>query len=125
MVKALKRSLRIPRKPSKIMAWPGNVRELMNVIERAVIVSDGPVLQVAEKIDVLPIGPVREEASESIETRATKGLAEAERKHILRTLEETGWRIEGQKGAAQFLGMNPSTIRARMRKLGIKRPGTH
>ena len=105
--------------------WPGNVRELINVIERAVIVSDGPGLQLAEKIDSLPNGLVQEKVSKGIETRETKGLVEIEREHILRTAEKTGWKIEGPKGAAQLLGLNPSTLRARMKKLGIKRPRPH
>jgi transcriptional regulator with GAF, ATPase, and Fis domain len=95
--------------------WPGNVRELMNVIERAVIVSDGPDLQLAEEIDALPFDPKREEVF--------KGLVETEREHILARVQEMGWRIEGRNGAAQLLGVNPSTLRSRMKKLGILRPG--
>jgi transcriptional regulator with GAF, ATPase, and Fis domain/CHASE2 domain-containing sensor protein len=116
---------KIPTNTMKVLenyAWPGNVRELINVIERAVIVSAGPELRLAEKIDALPIGPIQEKVSQGTEARETKGLVEVEREHILRALEETGWRIEGLNGAAQLLGMNPSTMRARMRKLGIKRP---
>jgi formate hydrogenlyase transcriptional activator len=103
-------------------SWPGNVRELINVVERAVIISDGPELQLHEKIDGLPIGPPQQKETQDIETRETKGLAAIQREHILRALHETGWRIEGRKGAAQLLEMNPSTLKARMRKLGIKRP---
>lgn len=106
-------------------AWPGNVRELANVIERAVITSHGHVLDLAEKVNVPAISPVREKVSEGIETKETKGLIEVEREHIMRTLREAGWRIEGDKGAAQILGMNPSTLRGRMKKLGITRPKTH
>jgi len=106
-------------------SWPGNVRELINVIERAVIVSDGPELRLVEKIDVLPIGSGPEKVTQDTEGGDTKGLAEMEREHILSTLQETGWKIEGNNGAAKLLGMNPSTMRARMRKLGIKRPTTH
>lgn len=102
--------------------WPGNVRELMNVIERAVILSDGPVLQLAEKIGSLPTLDHRKETPGEAEGR--KGLAKMEREHILMTLEETGWKIEGPAGAAAALQMNPSTLRARMKKLGIKRPKT-
>ncbi len=94
--------------------WPGNVRELTNVIERAVITSPGPVLTLAEKVD----------ASSAVQGTAMKNesLCEVERAHILRILEETPWRVEGAKGAARLLGVNPSTLRARMRKLGITRP---
>jgi PAS domain S-box-containing protein len=94
--------------------WPGNVRELANVIERAVINSHGPMLRIGEEF-VKP----------GVETLAqpNKSLEELERDYIVRILHETGWRIEGQKGAARILGINPSTLRARMSKLGIQKPG--
>ncbi len=94
--------------------WPGNVRELANVVERAVITSPGFVLTLAEKVD----------APSSLQAMAMKdeSLCEVERAHILKILEETTWRIEGANGAARLLGINPSTLRARMRKLGITRP---
>ena len=117
---------RIERTPKNIMkdledyAWPGNVRELINVIERAVIVSNGPELRLAEKIGSSPILDHRKQTPNEAEGR--KGLAEMEREHILRILKETGWKIEGPAGAAAGLRMNPSTLRARMKKLGIKRP---
>ncbi|MGD9033796.1 MAG: sigma 54-interacting transcriptional regulator, partial [Desulfobacteraceae bacterium] len=91
-------------------SWPGNVRELENVIERAVIVSQGPALSVE-----VP------KTSESI-TGGKRALEEVDREHIVRVLEESGWRIEGKSGAAQILGLNPGTLRSRMKKLGIKRP---
>jgi PAS domain S-box-containing protein len=119
---------KIPNQTMKALenyGWPGNVRELINVIERAVIVSEGPELRLVEKIDVLPNGSGPEKMTKDSEAGETKGLAEVEREHILSTLQETGWRIEGDNGAAKLLGMNPSTMRARMRKLGIKRPTTH
>ncbi|MGZ3614754.1 MAG: sigma 54-interacting transcriptional regulator, partial [Thermodesulfobacteriota bacterium] len=105
-------------------AWPGNVRELMNVIERAVIVSESPELRLVEKVEAIPF-PHKEETAKVEEEKGFKVLSEVEREHILRTVRGTGWRIEGPKGAAQLIGMNPSTLRARMRKLGIKRPGAH
>lgn len=116
---------KIPENTMKILAnydWPGNVRELMNVIERAVILSDGPDLRIAEQIEVQPVGPDRENVTQDMEARETKDLVDIEREHILKTLHKAGWRIEGDKGAARLLGLNPSTMRARMRKLGIKRP---
>jgi PAS domain S-box-containing protein len=119
----------IRRIPTKVMeslknyAWPGNVRELINVIERAVIVSEGSELQLAEKIDALPVNSVRE-SDASLESGETKALAEAEREHILKALQKTGWRIEGPQGAARILDLHPNTLRARMKKLGIKRPGS-
>jgi formate hydrogenlyase transcriptional activator len=93
-------------------SWPGNVRELGNVIERAVIYSQGPVLQVMDRF---------EQVSEELPS-GVKSLEEMERDHITHTLELTGWRIEGSHGAAKVLGLNPSTLRARMNKLQIQRP---
>lgn len=90
-------------------SWPGNIRELANVIERAVIHTHGSVLQVVDHFK-----PV-------IETVPTETLEEVEREYIVRTLENTGWRIEGPHGAAKILGLNPSTLRTRMLKLGIQR----
>jgi formate hydrogenlyase transcriptional activator len=94
--------------------WPGNVRELENIIERAVILCPGPVLQLADKLDIssLPL-------SSTVRT-----LEETERNQILKILSETRWRIEGKDGAAAILGLHPSTLRARMHKLGLVRPGT-
>jgi len=93
-------------------SWPGNVRELANVIERAVIYSQGSVLKIVDRFEQV--------AEES--TPETKSLEEMEREHITHTLEITGWRIEGFHGAAKILGLNPSTLRARMNKLQIQRP---
>ena len=92
--------------------WPGNVRELENVIERAVITSQGPVLQILDQFD----RPRKPQPEEDV-----KALADLERDHIVQVLQKTGWRIEGEKGAALILGLNPSTLRARMRKYGIRR----
>jgi transcriptional regulator with GAF, ATPase, and Fis domain len=92
--------------------WPGNVRELENVIERAVIISQGPVLQVLDRFDNF---------RKTEEAQELKSLDDLERDHIVRVLQKTGWRIEGPKGAALLLGLNPSTLRARMRKYGIRR----
>lgn len=104
--------------------WPGNVRELINVIERAVIVSNGPELQLVEML--CPTASMIE--SPQVETPAdglplAKPLAEIEHEHILTILHQTGWRIEGPKGAARLLHLHPNTLRARMKKHGIKRPG--
>jgi formate hydrogenlyase transcriptional activator len=120
----------IKRIPIKVMesferyTWPGNVRELINVIERAVIVSEGSELKLAEKIDAMPINAVREDESPSAGSPETKALAEADREHILKALQQTGWRIEGPRGTAKILDLHPNTLRARMKKLGIKRPGS-
>jgi transcriptional regulator with GAF, ATPase, and Fis domain len=91
--------------------WPGNVRELENVIERAAILSPGPLLELGEPLDA---GPVAAPAAGTLE--------EVERTHILRTLEQADWVIEGDQGAAAALGLNPSTLRGRLRKLGIHKP---
>jgi len=94
--------------------WPGNVRELESVIERAVITSQGSALQVLDRFEAIP-------RKEELGGQDVKALAELEQAHILQVLKKTGWRIEGEKGAAILLGLNPSTLRARMRKHGISR----
>ena len=93
--------------------WPGNVRELQNVVERATIVATGPKVNIETSLDLAP--NIRAQAS----TPST--LEEVERAHILRVLEDTGWVISGEKGAATVLALHPSTLQSRMQKLGIKR----
>lgn len=102
-----------PRSIQRLQAhsWPGNVRELANVIERAVIHSQGSVLSLADSL---------EQAKE--ESPVQRSLEEMEREYIIRTLENTGWRVDGSYGAAKLLGLNASTLRARMNKFGIQRP---
>ena len=94
--------------------WPGNVRELEHVIERAVILTSGRSLQGA--------GPLKPFHPSTPKDKSLKDLATAERDHILRVLQETGWRIEGPAGAAVILNLHPSTLRSRIKKLGIYRP---
>ncbi len=94
-------------------AWPGNVRELQNVIERAMILSRTPLLEIQDSL--APSAGADPQG-------APATLLDFERAHILKTLQETGWRIEGPQGAAQALGLNPSTLRSRLKKLGLKRP---
>ncbi len=94
--------------------WPGNVRELESVIERAVIVTQGSSLQVLDRFDTFP-APLDTEGQE------VKALVDIEQDHITQVLQKTGWRIEGKNGAALLLGLNASTLRARMRKYGIAR----
>jgi PAS domain S-box-containing protein len=94
--------------------WPGNVRELESVIERAVITSQGTVLQVVDRFETF-------KKTGDLPGQEVKALAELEHDHILQVLQNTGWRIEGKNGAATLLGLNPSTLRARMRKYGILR----
>ena len=94
--------------------WPGNIRELENVIERAMILSGGPVLELEEPL--LPGTP-------SVITDSPAGsLREIEISTIRRALEDCDWVIEGERGAAHKLGLEPSTLRSRMRKHGIQRP---
>ena len=108
-------------------SWPGNVRELRNVIERAVIISDRSKLRLIDSLDLVRLEDAfqtgdtprvsdRERESE-IET-----LDQNEYRLILRTLKKVHWRVEGQGGAAELLGVHASTLRSRMKKLGIARP---
>lgn len=112
-------------------SWPGNVRELENLIERAVLLSPGKELRVplAElKSSTLaasaaePSPSFTSFASLTSSTSSISTLEEAERQHILRALKLTQWRVAGSKGAAVLLGMKRTTLQARMRKLGIRRP---
>jgi PAS domain S-box-containing protein len=107
----------IPKETMKALQdypWPGNIRELESVLERAVILCPGPVLQLADKLEI----------SSPPLSSTVRTLEETERNQILKILSETRWRIEGKDGAAAILGLNPSTLRARMHKLGIVRPET-
>jgi PAS domain S-box-containing protein len=109
--------------------WPGNVRELENVIERAVILSSGPDLEISPEI--LPPAPrfsiakydhtSNREESERGSVDELSSLSEIERSHILAALKKTSWRIDGPTGAARILNLNPSTLRSRIKKLGIRR----
>ena len=98
--------------------WPGNIRELGNVLERALVLSPGPVLRLDE------VG----ESLQAAVPAATVGggarrLEDVEREHILCTLESCDWRLKGKGNAAMQLGLNASTLYSRMKKLGIRRPG--
>lgn len=106
----------IPKSTMKFLQdqqWPGNVRELEHVIERAIIISQGSELRVADWPEI--------EALQAKE-EPLKGLEAMEREHILKALDETGWKIDGKNGAASLLGLHPSTLRFRLKKLDIKRP---
>jgi formate hydrogenlyase transcriptional activator len=91
--------------------WPGNIRELQNFIERAVLFSPGSVLRLP-----LDLKQAVQPRSES----ASRTLADADREHILETLEQTAWLIGGQDGAANRLGLPRTTLIYKMRKLGIE-----
>jgi len=110
---------RVERVPERLMTafvaygWPGNVRELEHVIERALILTEGEELAAADWLRQ----PQKASAPSRIAT-----LEEMERAHILSVLEATGWRISGARGAAEHLGVKPTTLESRMKKLGIERP---
>jgi PAS domain S-box-containing protein len=118
-------------------SWPGNIRELENVLERAVILSNGPVLEIDPEVftsatadrsgdDALPI-PSGNEAAAPTATDGRQSLPMLEslevneRNHILAALTQSAWIIDGPKGAAKILGLHPNTLRSRMKKLGIAR----
>jgi transcriptional regulator with GAF, ATPase, and Fis domain len=125
--------------------WPGNVRELQNVIERAVILSVGPSIG----LDALPeLGAAAELTGPRVEAapaashpgapaneagpgpapraagvRLPRAIDENERGYVARVLQETAWVVEGAHGAARLLGLHPNTLRSRMKRWGLKRPG--
>ena len=92
--------------------WPGNIRELENVLERAVINSSGPKLRLVDEL----------RKPDKDLTKANRTLEEVEREYIVRVLEQTQWKVSGKNSAAEILGLDRSTLRARMRKLGIQKP---
>jgi chemotaxis protein methyltransferase CheR len=92
--------------------WPGNVRELENVLERAAINTSGPKLRLVDELKK-PHKDLK---------KTQKTLEQVERDHIVRVLEQTNWKVSGKNGAAEILGLNRSTLRARIRKLGIHQP---
>ena len=92
--------------------WPGNVRELENVLERAVINSSGPKLRLVDELKI-----PRKDTPWPDQT-----LEHVERDYIKRVLEQTGWKVSGKNSAAEILGLERSTLRARMRKLNIRKP---
>jgi formate hydrogenlyase transcriptional activator len=91
--------------------WPGNIRELENIIERALILSRGNTLEFGEWI------PVNKINGEYVHQK----LEEVEKTYIIQMLNKTGWKVSGERGAARTLGLNATTLEARMKKLGIKR----
>jgi chemotaxis protein methyltransferase CheR len=119
-----RRGVRIDEVPAELMRrleaydWPGNVRELQNVVERAVLVSTGGVLRLAEPL-AEPAGAPR---ARSAATPPRPTLEELQRDYISEVLEACGGRIAGAGGAADVLGLHPNTLRSRMKKLGVKSP---
>ena len=105
--------------------WPGNIRELGNVIERSVIVSRAGLLELGDWIvpQVSPASaPTAARTSGPSVPGAARTLEEVERVRILEVLEQTKWRVSGPKGAALLLGLKPTTLESRMKRLGIARP---
>ena len=135
---------RISRVPKAAMErlvaypWPGNVRELENVIERAVILSPGPDLEIAaeglpaplERADDSDQPPQTHElrqvrVSGGAPIDSTQTLEEIDRTHIVEVLQRTGWKIDGTDGAARLLKLHPSTLRSRIKRLGIRRSASN
>lgn len=103
--------------------WPGNIRELHNVLERAAILSSGPLVDIDQTLDSSLY--FDKENTPPPSTTPISTLEEVERNHIQQILLDTHWVIEGHRGAAALLGLNPSTLRHRMRKLGIHKPSAY
>jgi formate hydrogenlyase transcriptional activator len=93
--------------------WPGNIRELENILERAVILTTGTTLAIASDLLSVP------DAAPAAQPQST--LESVERDHIVAVLQQTGWVVDGPRGAARILGLHPNTLRNRMKKLGITR----
>lgn len=115
--------------------WPGNIRELENVLERAVILSNGPMLEIEPEVFMSAAGDpgsrnshpedAKPSTSSGEQALPLESLETNERKHILAVLEQTGWVIDGSRGAAKILDLHPNTLRSRMKKLGIARAVHH
>jgi len=111
--------------------WPGNIRELQNVVERAVVLSRGPILKLGA--DLLPAGSAGMASTDEVAGLGfdnhqshdvigdPSSLEQVERRHIQSVLQKTDWVIEGERGAAKILDLHPNTLRSRMKKLGIER----
>src|SRR5215213_4071928 len=108
--------------------WPGNIRELRNVIERAVIITQGSELSVIDDLNLQPLElehhgeRARHDVFEDSIPRVVETLEQTEYNLIMRTLKNVHWKLEGTGGAAELLNLHPSTLRSKMRKLGIERP---
>jgi formate hydrogenlyase transcriptional activator len=113
-------------------SWPGNVRELQNIIERAVILCQQPILDLKPDLAPISASGVLSQAQEGLSEAevalysrsappALSSLKEVERGHIMAVLKQTGGVIEGPKGAARILNLHPNTLRHRITRLGIKR----
>ena len=106
--------------------WPGKIRELKNVIERAVILSPGNVLRLdlsMPRISAGTIAATPQPTEDDEEVLTEKEMREYQKRNLTKALERTGWRVSGHAGAAQLLGVKPTTLADRIRAFGIKRPG--
>jgi len=112
-------------------SWPGNIRELQNIIERGAVLAtgkllalDGDLFQTSTNGFGVPSQPSEKLSQPSTSPIQTEPMAinDIQRRHILTVLEQTGWVIEGERGAAKILNLHPNTLRGRMKKLGIQRP---
>src|SRR2546428_1229758 len=105
-------------------SWPGNIRELQNVVERAAILAQGPVLELEGTVmdDVVVASEASTKAERSLTAIDPESLDDVQRLHIINVLKSTKGVVEGARGAATILGMNPNTLRSRMKKLGIATP---
>jgi transcriptional regulator with GAF, ATPase, and Fis domain len=116
-------------------SWPGNIRELENVLERAVILSNGPTLEIDSDVfatvladrspdsepPTTPFSASADPAASAAQERPLESLESNMRKHVLAALERSNWVIDGPHGAAKALSLHPNTLRSRMKKLGIVR----
>ena len=109
-----------PSAMARLMAyeWPGNVRELQNVLERATVLATGPVLDAEIELAKAP----GEQSSAGRSASRPTALAHVQKQYVQDVLDRCGWRVDGPDGAAHVLGLKPSTLRSRMKKLGIRRP---
>ena len=107
--------------------WPGNIRELRNLVERAVILARGGALEfdLPSGNDALPVVPSSkavDEANPCREFFTEPEMQQRERENLLAVLKKSGWKIKGVNGAAEFLGVKPTTLLSRINKMGLKRP---
>jgi transcriptional regulator with GAF, ATPase, and Fis domain len=107
--------------------WPGNIRELRNVIERAVILARGQVLNFdlpsgKKNVGAARIAPQRDGGTDRPEFLTESEMEQHQRENLLTVLEKTGWKIKGPNGAAEWLGVKPTTLLSRMKKMGLQRP---
>jgi transcriptional regulator with GAF, ATPase, and Fis domain len=102
--------------------WPGNIRELENVVERGLIISRSNVLEPGEWLPVIKNKSDIEPMHDLPDHGSAKSLDNLEREHIIEVMKSTKWKVRGEDGAAKILNLNPTTLEARMKKLGIKKP---